>query len=401
MVRSVAISRQVMGALLVAGTTIGAGMLALPVATGSSGFMPAATLTIFSWLFMLFSALLLLEVATHMPEGSNLISMATRTLKKKGQLLAWALYLLLFYSLTIAYIVGGGGFFVQITNGFLSAPIATLLFVALFAPIIYAGAHAVSLVNALLMGGLFLSYFLFLVFGWSEVSPALLKQANWLASFSAFPIIFISLSFQGLVPSLYSYLSGNAAVTRRTIILGSLMPLLLNLVWLALVLGIVPEGGPHGLAAAKAAGFNATVPLTYFLSSPFVMVCGLGFAFFALTTSFLGVSLGLFDFFADGFNIPKTSNKKWLIGFVLFVPTTLIAISRPDIFLLALNYAGGLGSSLLLGALPIIMAFLLRYTRLRDSFDKGQRMLFGGRVLLAGMMIFLLFEIICAIKELV
>ncbi len=47
------------GILLVAGTTIGAGMLAIPLVTATAGFLPAFIITFFVWLFMLLTGLLL------------------------------------------------------------------------------------------------------------------------------------------------------------------------------------------------------------------------------------------------------------------------------------------------------------------------------------------------------
>ncbi|MES2272690.1 MAG: aromatic amino acid transport family protein, partial [Chlamydiota bacterium] len=50
------------GTLLVAGTSIGAGMLALPVVTASGGFLPALFVYFLCWLFMTCTGLLLLEI---------------------------------------------------------------------------------------------------------------------------------------------------------------------------------------------------------------------------------------------------------------------------------------------------------------------------------------------------
>lgn len=404
MEKKVPVSKQIMGALLVAGTTIGAGMLALPVAVGQAGFVPALFLNILSWLFMIGTALLLLEVCQHMQEGANLVSMATHFLKKKGKFFSWALYLLLFYSLTIAYIVGGGNFFMEISGEALSISAATILFVLLFAPIVYAGAHAVSIVNSFLMGGLLLSYAVFVILGVFHIDTSLLLRNEgvngFLASLSAFPIIFISFSFQGVVPSLYSYLGRNVRVAKRAVLVGSILPLLLNLLWVMLVLGIVPLEGPFGLATAKVKEQSAVVPLIHFIDSPLLRLAAQGFAFFALTTSFLGVTLGLVDFFADGFKIKKTGSRKWQLFFIVFVPTTLISISNPKIFLLALTYAGGLGSSLLLGLMPILMVSVLRYSSI-EKLPGKKELLFGGRPLLFLMSLFIAFEIFFAIKVLV
>src|SRR5271170_7839028 len=96
------------GTLLISGTMIGVGMLALPVATGDGGFIPAALIYLLCWLFMLCTGLLLLEVCTWMPKDSNLITMANRLLGPIGKNICWVVYLFLFVTVMIAHVVGGG-----------------------------------------------------------------------------------------------------------------------------------------------------------------------------------------------------------------------------------------------------------------------------------------------------
>ena len=62
--------------LLIAGTSIGAGMLALPVSTAQLGFPSAVALMIISWYIMYISALLMLEANLNFAPGANIISMA-------------------------------------------------------------------------------------------------------------------------------------------------------------------------------------------------------------------------------------------------------------------------------------------------------------------------------------
>jgi tyrosine-specific transport protein len=85
------------GTLLVAGTSIGGGMLALPVLTSLGGFAPSLVIYFFCWLFMASTGLLFLEISLWMPEEANIVSMAERTLGKVGKFFSWGLYLFLFY----------------------------------------------------------------------------------------------------------------------------------------------------------------------------------------------------------------------------------------------------------------------------------------------------------------
>jgi tyrosine-specific transport protein len=46
----------------------------------------------------------------------------------------------------------------------------------------------------------------------------------------------------------------------------------------------------------------------------------------------LGVSLGLFDFIADGFRIQKKGMKKLLIALITFLPPIVITLINPKLF---------------------------------------------------------------------
>ena len=95
------------GILLIIGTSIGGGMLALPITTAQRGFLGSVLLLFSAWLFMTAGAFLILEVNLWLPADSNLVSMAKETLGRGGALFAWVIYLLLLYCLIAAYISGG------------------------------------------------------------------------------------------------------------------------------------------------------------------------------------------------------------------------------------------------------------------------------------------------------
>ena len=88
------------GILLVAGPSIGAGMLALPVVTAESGFFPALLIYFLCWVFMTSTGLLILELCLKLPPDANLVSMAGAYFGLPGKGFAWGLYLFLFYPWT-------------------------------------------------------------------------------------------------------------------------------------------------------------------------------------------------------------------------------------------------------------------------------------------------------------
>src|ERR1700677_2935169 len=120
------------GTLLVTGTSIGVGMLALPVATASGGFIPSLAIYLLCWIFMLGTGLLILEACIWMPKDANLITLSSRLLGKWGRRCCWVLYLFLFSCLMVAHIVSGGGVITDLTGGGWPAWINTIIYVLLF-----------------------------------------------------------------------------------------------------------------------------------------------------------------------------------------------------------------------------------------------------------------------------
>lgn len=384
--------------LLVAGTSIGGGMLALPVLTSAAGFWPSMLIYILCWAFMTCTGLLLVEACLWMKPNANLVTINESTLGLPGKISSWILYLFLYYSLTIAYMAGCGGLLVTASQQTLLTTHGVLLFVLLFAPWVMLGAHYVGKINEYLMYGLIAAYIGFLVLGFSHVDVTLLKRFDLSEIFSAIPIAFTAFAYQGVVPSLVTYLDRDGSKARWSIILGGLIVLTVYIIWQILILGIIPL--PQ-LQEALKQGQTAVYPLQTALDNPKIYLLGQFLAFFALTTSFLGVTLGLKDFLADGLKLHDGESKhpfttKTLLAFLVFGPPLAITLTFPNLFLIALDFAGGFGCALLLGLLPVLAVWSGRYRQGRRSTWS----LAGGKPLLVALILFVLFELLCQTEAL-
>ena len=101
-------------AVLVAGTTIGAGALALPSETAASGFAASSVAILGGWGYCIASGLLLAEAcaatlrAGPKDGGVSVLSVTRDAFGDAGALAAGGLYTFLSYSLLVAYIAKGG-----------------------------------------------------------------------------------------------------------------------------------------------------------------------------------------------------------------------------------------------------------------------------------------------------
>jgi tyrosine-specific transport protein len=340
-------------------------MLGLPVLTAMAGFQPSLLLFFLAWVFMATTGLLLLEVNLWFPNDASLISMTKATLGSLGKWVCWGTFLFLFYSALVAYITASGDLFSDFMDSAIGihAPLWTgsLLFTLLFAFLIYWGTGAVDRFNRLLMAGLILAYVLLLVLGAPHVNQENLQQVNWKAALLVIPPMVFSFGYHNLVPSLTTYLARNRRQMILSILIGSAIPLAVYLAWEWLILGIIPLEGSGGFLQALDEGHIATHALTHIVGSLWVSTAAQAFAFFAIVTSFLGVSLSFVDFLSDGLGIPKDRSGKLILCTLTLGPPFGFALLYPKIFLIALNYASAFGAVILFGILPALMVWQGRY----------------------------------------
>lgn len=382
------------GILLIMGTSVGGGMLALPVATAQMGFGYAVLFLIGCWAVMTVGALLVLEVNLRLPVGSNMVSMAGATLGKPGQVMAWIAYLLLLYTLLAGYISGGSDIFSSLmayANIQLPSSITALIFTAFFGVVVYSGIQAVDFVNRGLMFGKLGVFLLLVAIIMPHVHVQLLKGGEAQGITGALMILITSFGFASIVPSLREYFQDDIHSLRKVILWGSLIPLSCYIAWVTVIMGTVERMGDVGLLALMHSS-HATSGLTSALNASVHSHWISGFfAFFSsicMLTAFLGVSIGLFDFLADGLSLKKSGVQGTSIFVLAFVPPLLVVLINPGVYLQALKYAGVCCVVLLL-LMPTMMAW-----KGRQQQDNSMILVPGGRMVLAStflVSIFLLF----------
>jgi tyrosine-specific transport protein len=350
---------------LVAGTCIGGGMLALPVSTGISGFVPSALVMALCWIAMTASALLLLEVNLWMKEGAHVITMAKTILGPIGGIVSWIVFLFISYASIVAYTAAGGSLVINGAESLLgialSKPVGCSLFIVFFGVIIALGSHLVGRVNTILFVAMIVAYLALVGSAATEINLDLLKHRYWKSSFLAIPLLLTTFSFQTMLPSITPYLQRNAKELRWAIVGGTTLTFIVYLIWEAIALGIVPISGPNSLIKALEAGEPVTQYLREHAKSEWVSNTAEFFAFFALATSFLGMALGLIDFLSDGLKIKKEGIGKVWLGMMIIIPTFIFAAYFERIFIVALDTSGGFGDSILNGIMPVMMVWIGRY----------------------------------------
>ncbi|XP_058080004.1 uncharacterized protein LOC131228173 isoform X2 [Magnolia sinica] len=338
---------------LVAGTTVGAGILAIPAVTQEAGFLASSITCILCWMYM--------------------VSMAERTLGKVGvQVACWS-YIFIHYALLVAYVARSS----EILTNFLGIPLweSATLFSLVFGGICYFGSQRlIGAVNGLLVLGIVASFTALVGVACGDLQWSSLLKANYEAVPLSIPIIALSFVYQNVVPVLCTNLEGDLSKVRTAIVLGTAVPLVLFLTWDAVILGTISNLNPSGGKVAD--------PLELLRSSngivgPIVEV----FSFLAIATSYIGFVLGLSDFLSDLLKLPSGQSKPLPYLLSLF-PPLLLALLDPEIFFKALDFAGTYGVLVLFGILPAAMSWSERYADASGS-KLGPPLVLGGRFTLS------------------
>lgn len=361
-------SKMLGGILLIVGTTIGAGMLALPVVTAQAGFWGALFLLIASWAVMTFSAFFILEASLWMPMDSNIILMVKKTLGPLAEMVAWVCYLLLFYCLLAAYVAGGS----DILRGLISAlgvntssVVDAILFVIVLASIVYQGIKSIDYANRALMLIKLSAFVLLVLLVIPHIDVVRYNDGKIQYLFSAVTVVITSFGFATLVPSLRGYFNNDVQKLRKVILIGSLIPLTCYILWVGAVFGSVPYSGQYGLVSIIKSDHSTlalTQSLIYYLHNSWVTSFTRIFTAVCVFTSFLGVSLCVVDFLADGFQLEKKGVSNLILHAATFVPPLVIALIFPNAFIIGLNYAGIIIAILML-ILPAMMVWSGRYRK--------------------------------------
>jgi len=377
------------GILLVVGSAIGGGMLALPIATAQMGFVNSSLLLFVCWSLMTASAMLILEVTLWLPKNTNIISMAKATLGRGGQGVAWITYLLLLYSLLAAYIAGGSDFLknlLTLAHFDLPGLVVPVLFTLILGAIVYGGIHAVDHVNRLLMAIKLLAFVFLVILIFPHVSTGQLINGGELSTLSTSTTVAItSFGFATIVPSMRNYFHDNVKQLRAAILIGSLIPLICYIIWDFSIMGVIPREGDNGLIAMMHSGRSTSEfvnQLSALLNRDTITSFAHVFTSICLLTSFLGVALCMVDFLADGLQMEKIGKNNALVCGLALLPPLLIVLFKPGIFIAALAYAG-IYCVILLILLPALMVWRGRYHK---NIAKGYRV-FGGKVLLSLLLI--------------
>ncbi|MEZ9891406.1 amino acid permease [Vibrio lentus] len=365
--------------LIIAGTALGAGMLAIPMVLAQFGLLYGTLLMVLICFGTTYAALLLLEATIKAGGGLGLNSIARKTLGKQGQLITNGLLYALLICLLMAYILGAGDLLSKLLSNFgvdISATTSQITFTLLAGAVVASGTGVIDKLNRALFFVMLASLFATMVFLAPSMTQENLMQVtshDHVDLIKTSAILFTSFGFMVVIPTLVSY---NHEATdkqlRNMVIVGSLIPLVCYLCWLFAVVGNLSEEQFRSFKNVSdlMAAFEAQSPWVGNVLSTFT---GL-----ALLTSFFGVAMSLFNQNRDMFN--QNTAVTYCISFILPLAGSLLAADK---FLQVLNYAGIILVFLAV-FVPLVMVHKQRFMKVAEDRYSAE----GGRPMMIFSLLF-------------
>ncbi len=357
-------NKQTGSILLVAGTCIGSGMIALPIVLAKLGLIPSIFLMFLTWALMYYTSLINLELNLQAGKGMSLGSLGINFSGPIAGLVGNISLKLLSYSLLAVFIYGGSSIVQKITPHNTELLIIESLCAFLSILILLLPIKIMDYINRILFIAL-LAIVAILLFGlvstmdWVNI-PLYSKQYMDLGVWkSVIPVVFTSFGFQVIFHTLMDYCGKEPKILKKAFLWGSAIPAIVYIAWTCSILGAIYNHSPE-FYSQMVAGKAEVGDLVYHLSKitdwQSLQLLIWYVSLLAIVTSIIGVGRGLYDTLFLYLRSKISNNKalKIYASSLTIIPAYLVATLIPNAFILVLGFAG-----MILAIIAIILPIYL------------------------------------------
>ena len=402
-------------AALIAGTTVGGGFLALPTVTSPVGALPACLCLVLCWTYLtgcalsLSKAIFLLSAQDGFQhiEKLSIFGVAKISFGDRAGFLAAALYLILMLATLVAQLskIGIIFSFNQAVTSIAIKPIAITIFSILMYAVAFAKDRTVNekinnILTTVMVGSFFSLMAMTPLCGldlsrWhrSDFSPLLLSAAATAAGQPwAVPVFLQLLVYTEVVPVVCSRLRDERKV-RQAILIGSIIPLIMCIIWTLLAIGLVPYSPSNaGLivdpvdSLMRGVQTFAGADKAWSFIPPWLLKQSLSaLALSAISTTVIGSLITISQFLEDllassSLSIPSTSfspsikdekiseRRRTLLRVLsIALPAAVVMAGSKTLYYAATEFAGAFPVTLLWGLLPKAASLKLASSRTHNG----------------------------------
>lgn len=354
---------------LIAGTSIGSGMIALPMVLSKIGIIPSCVLLFITWMVAYYNSLLSVELNLKAGKGLSLGSLCAYFSGPIASFFGNVSINVLSYSLIAAYIYLISSVFSKMIGSqnmhLLYILFSGITFLLLLFPI-----KIVDYVNRCLfitLLCLFAVLLIGIVLSVNLKSVPLYGDLSFKNIMFVIPVVFTSFGFQVIFHTLTDYLNKDSKMLKKAFFLGSLIPMIVYILWSCSSISVIYNHNIdffNKMSTGSVDVGSLVEELSKISNIKIIHLLVWAISFLSIITSIIGVAVGLFDSLNNIFKDRVCYKKlKAFSAFLVVVPSYIIASMIPNAFIVLLGFAG-----MILAVIAIILPCYLILNTTNTSF---------------------------------
>lgn len=336
------------GVFLIVGSTVGGGILGLPIAAVNLGLAGSILAIVIIWIIMTFTGLCILKMSYKLPiEHNTFFTLSAKYLNFRGaRVTVFGSYLLILY-LTLAAYMFGIGAVVSVPlgqNSGLSYLISGMFLIFIlgswivYKPFIVIKSNVFFVTLKLFL--IILTIILIFSYSFKVNADTQSYPVFSIGSLSFILVAFNAFGYHFIIPSLVKYYKGSCSFKSLVILLviSTSIIALLYMLWILAIFFTIPIEGVNGMNSI----FNSDDQIVAFSNSIYLYTDSMAvssalncFQFVSMIGSFCCISIGLMDNLKDALG-QKAYFKTMVCAYS--PPVILMSVSD-NVFLLAMSLA--------------------------------------------------------------
>jgi len=311
------------------GTTIGAGIFGIPFVVSKIGFLAGIFYLLILGFLTLLLNLIYGEIILRTPGDHQLTGYGRIYLGKTGKNLATLSLFIALYGALLAYLIKIGEF-LSLIFGTGNPTLFSLLFFVFATIAIFFGLRTVSFLEGLIFLFLLGLIFLIAILGFQKIDLANFSGINLSYFFLPYGVILFALAGFSVVPEMEEILRDEHHNLKKSIVVGSLIPLFVYLLFATLIVGI----------CGKETSDDAISGLSLFLPS-WIVFLGAVLGVLSMGSSYLTLGYVLREVWYRDFKFSKISAL-----FLASFPALILFLLGAKSFISVLGISGALSNGL-------------------------------------------------------
>ncbi|MCC8370295.1 MAG: amino acid permease [Rickettsia endosymbiont of Stiretrus anchorago] len=360
--------------LLIAGTCIGSGMIALPMVLAKIGLIPSIILMFIIWFLMYYTSLINLELNLQAGKGLALGRLGRYFSGRIAEIIGMVNLKILSYALLAVFIYGGSSIIqnllsLDISIVYIGAWYAVISILVLLLPL-----KLIDYINRLLFIGILIVIAILIIgliamIKWYNLPLFSSRYKEILVWSEITPVVFTSFGFQVIFHTLTNYCNKNARTLKLAFLFGTLIPAIVYIIWTCSVLTVIHHENPvfyQQMVVGNVEVGELVKELSSIAKWQSVQLLVWIISTLAIATSVIGVGVGLCDSLKVSFsNLQCNSRIRDIIAAsTTILPAYIVTILIPNAFITVLGFAG-----MILVIIAILLpAYLLYKAKIKNFY---------------------------------